>query len=149
VTPDRDPARIIAAGQPLLAAAPGTGGHIAANLLAFTRLLRRSGLPLGPGEALSALAALNAIEIGDRRQVHAALRAVMVHRREHLSCSIRPSNYSGETRKPPPMPLPWPRWMAISRNRKSRPPRLGVWRKPCRAKNQSPARLSRNRRARI
>ena len=57
MTPDRDPARIIAGGQPLLAAAPGAGGHIATNLLAFTRLLRRSGLPLGPGEALSALAA--------------------------------------------------------------------------------------------
>ena len=84
MTPDRDPARIIAGGQPLLASAPGAGGHIATNLLAFTRLLRRSGLPLGPGEALSALAALNAIDIGDRRQVHAALRAVMVHRREHF-----------------------------------------------------------------
>ena len=84
MTPDRDPARIIAGGQPLLASAPGAGGHIATNLLAFTRLLRRSGLPLGPGEALSALAALNTIEIGDRRQVHAALRAVMVHRREHF-----------------------------------------------------------------
>ena len=84
MTPDRDPARIIAGGQPLLAAAPGAGGHIATNLLAFTRLLRRSGLPLGPGEALSALAALAAIDIGDRRQVHAALRAVMVHRREHF-----------------------------------------------------------------
>ena len=84
MTPDRDPARIIAGGQPLLASAPGAGGHIATNLLAFTRLLRRSGLPLGPGEALSALAALNVIEIGDRRQVHAALRAVMVHRREHF-----------------------------------------------------------------
>ena len=79
MTPDRDPARIIAGGQPLLATAPGAGGHLAANLLAFTRLLRRSGLPLGPGEALSALAALAAIDIGDRRQVHAALRAVMVH----------------------------------------------------------------------
>ena len=84
MTPDRDPARIIAGGQPLLASAPGAGGHIATNLLAFTRLLRRSGPPLGPGEALSALAALNAIDIGDRRQVHAALRAVMVHRREHF-----------------------------------------------------------------
>ena len=147
MTPDRDPARIIAGGQLLLASAPGAGGHLATNLLAFTRLLRRSGLPLGPGEALSAFSALNVIEIGDRRQVHAALRAVMVHRREHFE--LFDQAFQLFWRDPPPMPLPWPRWMAISRNRKSPPPRLGVWRKPCRAKNQSHARPNQNRRARI
>ncbi len=56
----------------------------AANLVAFARLLRRAGLPVGPGETLAAAQALTAIEIGDRHQVRAALRAVMVHRHEHF-----------------------------------------------------------------
>ena len=60
------------------------GGALAANVLAFARLLRRTGLPVGVTETLSALEALGAVDIGDRRQVHAALRAVMVHRREHF-----------------------------------------------------------------
>ena len=57
---------------------------LAANLLGFGRLLRRAGLPVGPAESFAALAALGEIEIGDRRQVQAALRATMVHRREHF-----------------------------------------------------------------
>jgi len=60
------------------------GGALAANLLAFARLLRRTGLPVGVSETLRALEALRAIDISERRQVHAALRAVMVHRREHF-----------------------------------------------------------------
>jgi len=57
---------------------------LAANLLGFGRLLRRAGLPVGPAESFAALAALGEIEIGDRRQVYAALRANMVRRREHF-----------------------------------------------------------------
>jgi len=57
---------------------------LAANLLGFGRLLRRAGLPVGPAESFAALAALGEIEIGDRRQVYAALRATMVRRREHF-----------------------------------------------------------------
>lgn len=60
------------------------GGALAANLLAFTRLLRRTGLPVGISEGLHALEALEAVDLADRRQVHAALRAVMVHRHEHF-----------------------------------------------------------------
>jgi uncharacterized protein len=60
------------------------GGALAANLLAFGRLLRRTGLPVGPTEAFAALEALEVVDIGDRRQVHAALRATMVHKREHF-----------------------------------------------------------------
>ena len=59
-------------------------GALAANLLAFCRLLRRAGLPVGPGEMLLAGAALGCVEIGDRVQVHAALRATLVHRHEHF-----------------------------------------------------------------
>jgi uncharacterized protein with von Willebrand factor type A (vWA) domain len=60
------------------------GGALAPNLLAFGRLLRRAGLPLGPAEILAGAAALQAVEIGDKAQVQAALRATMVHRHEHF-----------------------------------------------------------------
>ena len=60
------------------------GGALPANLQGFGRLLRRAGLPVGPGETLAAMEALTRVPLDSRRQVHAALRAVMVHRREHL-----------------------------------------------------------------
>jgi uncharacterized protein len=60
------------------------GAAIGNNLVAFGRLLRRAGLPLGPAELLAGAAALEAIEIGDKAQFHAALRATMVHKHEHF-----------------------------------------------------------------
>ncbi len=62
----------------------GPGGALAANLVSFGRLLRRAGVPVGPSEILSGAAALQAVELGDRAQAHAALRATMVHRHEHF-----------------------------------------------------------------
>src|SRR5690606_32692582 len=59
-------------------------GAFAANLLGFGRMLRRAGLPLGPGEMLAGAEALTRIDLGDRRQTEAALRATLVHRREHF-----------------------------------------------------------------
>ena len=56
------------------------GAALAANLLAFGRLLRRAGCRSGRAETLAAAEALQLVDIGDRRQVHAALRAVMVRR---------------------------------------------------------------------
>lgn len=60
------------------------GGAFAANLLGFGRMLRRAGLPLGPGEMLAGADALTRIDLGDRQQAEAALRATLVHRREHF-----------------------------------------------------------------
>jgi len=60
-----------------------TSPPLAGNLIGFARLLRRAGLPVGPAESLAAAAALRHIQLGDRREVRAALRAVMVHRHEH------------------------------------------------------------------
>jgi len=48
-------------------------------------MLRRAGLPIGPAEMLAGAEALTRIEIGDRRQVRAALRATLVHRHEHAA----------------------------------------------------------------
>jgi uncharacterized protein with von Willebrand factor type A (vWA) domain len=58
-------------------------GTLAANVLNFARLLRRAGLPVGPAEAIAAQNALAAIDIGSKTQARTALRAVMIHRREH------------------------------------------------------------------
>ncbi len=66
-----------------LPTAPSTGA-LAGNLLAFGRLLRRAGVPVGPAEMLLGARALGAIEIGSRAEVHAALRATLVHRHEHF-----------------------------------------------------------------
>ncbi len=49
----------------------------------FVRLLRRAGLPVGAAASTTAARALTLIDIGDRRQVHAALRALLTNRHEH------------------------------------------------------------------
>jgi uncharacterized protein with von Willebrand factor type A (vWA) domain len=60
------------------------GGALPANLIAFGRLLRRAGLPLGPAEIMAGAAALECVAIGQKAETRAALRATMVHRREHF-----------------------------------------------------------------
>ena len=55
-----------------------------ANIVHFARLLRRAGLPVGPAEVVAAGQALGQVDIGERTQVRAALRGLMVHRHEHL-----------------------------------------------------------------
>jgi uncharacterized protein len=55
---------------------------LAENIVHFTRILRRAGLPVGPDRALSAIAAIEAVGIDRRDDVHAALAAVMLDRHE-------------------------------------------------------------------
>jgi uncharacterized protein with von Willebrand factor type A (vWA) domain len=59
-----------------------SGRALADNLLAFVRLLRRAGLRVGTADVLAAAEAISLVDIADRRQVHAALRGVMVRRHE-------------------------------------------------------------------
>lgn len=56
---------------------------LAANLVHFAGLLRRAGLPVGPDGVIAAGQALDLLGIEDRREVRAALRALMVQRHEH------------------------------------------------------------------
>lgn len=56
---------------------------IAANILHFARLLRRAGLPVGPADMLAATDAATRVDIGNKQQVRAALRATLIHRHEH------------------------------------------------------------------
>jgi uncharacterized protein with von Willebrand factor type A (vWA) domain len=65
-----------------LTSAPAQGA-LTANLIAFARLLRRAGLPVGPTETLAGAAALECVDLGDRTETRAALRASMIHRHEH------------------------------------------------------------------
>jgi uncharacterized protein with von Willebrand factor type A (vWA) domain len=58
-------------------------GMLATNVMHFARLLRRTGLPVGPAETVAAAQALEFVDISQRHAVQAALRAVMVHRHEH------------------------------------------------------------------
>jgi len=58
--------------------------HLAANVMHFARLLRRSGMQTGVSESLAAQQALTMVNLASRGEVHAALRAVMVHRFEDL-----------------------------------------------------------------
>jgi uncharacterized protein with von Willebrand factor type A (vWA) domain len=58
-------------------------GKLSLNVLHFARLLRRTGLPVGPEAMLAAQEALTQIDIGSRAQVYAALRGTMTRRHEH------------------------------------------------------------------
>jgi uncharacterized protein len=61
---------------------PGSG-RLAENILYFARALREAGLPVGPGSALDALAAVEATGFGDRVDFYATLHAIFVKKHEH------------------------------------------------------------------
>ena len=54
------------------------------NLLRFGHLLRELGLPVTSTDVGLAARSLELVDLGARREVHAALRAVLARRREHL-----------------------------------------------------------------
>lgn len=55
---------------------------LAENLVHFSRILRRAGLQVGPDRVLAAIAAVEAVGLDRRGDVHAALSAVMLDRHE-------------------------------------------------------------------
>ena len=63
--------------------ANGERSRLGDNLVHFARLLRRLGLPVGPAETVAASQALGHVDLAARGEVKAALRASMVHRRDH------------------------------------------------------------------
>ncbi len=78
--------------QPPASAGLAAGGlagppkaRLAENVVHFVRALRACGLPLGPAKALDALAAVEAVGVERREDFRAALAAILVSRREHLT----------------------------------------------------------------
>ena len=58
------------------------GGRMAENIMHFGRVLRRAGLPIGPGQVLEALRAVSAIGLGNRADFYWTLHSVFVNRRD-------------------------------------------------------------------
>ena len=54
----------------------------AENVVHFARVLRNAGIPVGPDRVLAALEAIEAVGVGRRDDVHAALSSVMLDRHE-------------------------------------------------------------------
>jgi uncharacterized protein len=65
-------------GDPALA-----GGRLVENLMHFGRVLRASGLPVGPGKILDAVAAVRAVGLEDRHDFYWTLHSVFVNRAQH------------------------------------------------------------------
>ena len=64
--------------------APGEG-RLARNVVAFARLLRDAGLPVGLDQTIAALRAVEAVGLERRDDVRAALAATLTSRREQLT----------------------------------------------------------------
>src|SRR5262245_7776085 len=58
-------------------------GRLADNIMHFARLLRHSGLPVGPGQVLDAIDAAHCGGLADRSDFYWTLHAVLVRRHEH------------------------------------------------------------------
>ena len=59
-------------------------GRLAENVLHFVRVLRHTGMPVGPAKVIDALSAVQAVGVDNRTDFRAALESVLVSRREHL-----------------------------------------------------------------
>ncbi len=57
-------------------------GRIGDNIMRFARVLRKAGLPIGPGRILEALGAVEAVGLANREDFYWALHAVLVNRRD-------------------------------------------------------------------
>ena len=60
------------------------GGAVVGKLVGFGRVLRRSGVEVGPGRLADALRGLDAVDLTDRVQVYHALRCTLVSRHDDI-----------------------------------------------------------------
>ncbi|NQV56587.1 MAG: VWA domain-containing protein [Rhodospirillales bacterium] len=60
-----------------------SGGRLFENIMHFARVLRRAGLPIGPGQVLDALRAVEAVGLSARDDFYWTLVSVFVNRRDH------------------------------------------------------------------
>jgi uncharacterized protein with von Willebrand factor type A (vWA) domain len=61
------------------------GGQLFDRLIAFARLLRRAGIPIGPGAVIDAMQAVEIAGIGTRADFYWTLHSVLIKRHEHHS----------------------------------------------------------------
>lgn len=61
----------------------GQGGKLPENIMHFARILRKAGLPVGPGAVLDAIAAAQSGALQRRQDFYWALHAIFVKRHEH------------------------------------------------------------------
>ena len=59
-------------------------GRLAENVLHFVRVLRATGMPVGPAKVIDAVAAVEAVGLSNRTDFREALAAVLVSRHEQL-----------------------------------------------------------------
>ena len=57
-------------------------GHLAENIMHFGRVLRRAGLPIGPGQVIEAIRAVSQVGLGSRKDFYWSLFSVFVNRRD-------------------------------------------------------------------
>jgi len=60
----------------------GAGGRLAENIMHFGRVLRRAGLPIGPGQVIEAIRAVAQVGLGSRDDFYWSLFSVFVNRRD-------------------------------------------------------------------
>ena len=58
------------------------GGRLGENIMHFARVLRRAGLPIGPGQVLQALRSVEAVGLANREDFYWTLYSVFVNRRD-------------------------------------------------------------------
>ncbi len=66
---------------PTLKASDNVGGLLTENIMHFARVLRKAGLPVGPGQVLDAIRAVMAVGISNRNDFYWTLHAVFVKHR--------------------------------------------------------------------
>jgi hypothetical protein len=66
---------------PVVNSSDNVGGLLTANIMHFARVLRRAGLPVGPGQVLDAIRAVIAVGISNRNDFYWTLHAVFVKHR--------------------------------------------------------------------
>ena len=60
----------------------GLGGRLSENIMHFGRVLRRAGLPIGPGQVIDAIRAVTQVGLGNRVDFYWTLHSVFVNRRD-------------------------------------------------------------------
>ena len=73
----------------------GLGGRLSENIMHFGRVLRRAGLPIGPGQIIGAINAVTQVGLENRGDFYWALHSVFVNRQDQRDILTRHFIYFG------------------------------------------------------